>query len=175
MTLIVNMVAGPGTGKSTTAAGTFAELKQRGVNCELVTEYAKDLVWGRTTTTLGNQIYLFGKQYHRLWRLLDQVDVIITDSPLFLFMYYGRKQSEAYKNLVMETWRGMDNMVIYLHRLKEFNPAGRTQDEAQAREIDRELKDMLIAYNIDYGIVSADRTAAEIIANMVETELGRRT
>ena len=45
MTLVVNFFAGPGAGKSSMAAGLFAELKFRGVNCELATEYAKDKVW----------------------------------------------------------------------------------------------------------------------------------
>jgi len=36
MTLVVNLYGGPGTGKSTTAAATFAELKMAGINCELV-------------------------------------------------------------------------------------------------------------------------------------------
>lgn len=44
-TLIVNLVAGPGTGKSTTMAGVFYKLKSLGIDCEMVTEFAKELVW----------------------------------------------------------------------------------------------------------------------------------
>lgn len=174
MTLIVNMVAGPGTGKSTTAAGTFFELKQAGVNCELVTEYAKDLVWGRTTETLGNQIYIFGKQYHRLWRLLDQVDVIVTDCPLFLSMYYGAKESEAFRALVLETWNSMDNMTIFLERVKAFNPAGRLQSEEKAREIDRVLIDLLQYHHVPFGTIVADRHAPAEIAFYVTETLNHR-
>jgi len=43
--LIVDFFAGPGAGKSTTAADVFAKLKWRGVNAELIGEYAKDLTW----------------------------------------------------------------------------------------------------------------------------------
>ena len=64
--LIVNFYAGPGAGKSTMVAHTFAELKWRGINCELVTEYAKDKVWEKSFETLENQFYVSAKQYHRL-------------------------------------------------------------------------------------------------------------
>ena len=44
-TLLVNLYAGPGAGKSTGAAYIFAKLKTAGVDCEYVSEYAKDRVW----------------------------------------------------------------------------------------------------------------------------------
>ena len=44
-TLVVNLYGAPGSGKSTGAAYIFAKLKMLGVNCELITEFAKDKVW----------------------------------------------------------------------------------------------------------------------------------
>lgn len=46
MTSVINLIGGPGSGKSTTAAGLFFRMKSMGVRCELVTEYAKELVSG---------------------------------------------------------------------------------------------------------------------------------
>lgn len=43
MTIYVNLYGGPGSGKSTTAAGVVSQLKLLSINAELVTEYAKDL------------------------------------------------------------------------------------------------------------------------------------
>ena len=43
-TLIVNLLAGSGAGKSTNAARLFAMLKDRGIETELVTEYVKDML-----------------------------------------------------------------------------------------------------------------------------------
>lgn len=172
VTLIVNMVGGPGTGKSTTAAGTFAELKHLGVNCELVTEYAKDQVWGRTTTTLGNQIYIFGKQYHRLWRLLDQVDVVVTDAPIILSTYYGAGVSSGFVNLVVETFAEMDNLTFMLERKKAYNPAGRGQTEDEAKQIDKQLEDLLWVHAVPYERVPADRDAPVTISRRVMEALG---
>ena len=44
----------PGAGKSTLAAYTFAKLKMMNVNCELVTEFAKDKTWEKNFTVLSN-------------------------------------------------------------------------------------------------------------------------
>lgn len=86
--IILNLFSGPGAGKSTMAADIFAKLKRAGVNSELASEYAKDKVWEKSLSILENQIYVFGKQHHRLFRLKSQVDVIVTDSPILLSAIY---------------------------------------------------------------------------------------
>jgi len=67
-TIVCNLVGSPGSGKSTLAAFVFAKLKMIGVNCELVTEFAKDKVWEKNNEALSNQIYIFAKQYYRMSR-----------------------------------------------------------------------------------------------------------
>ena len=80
-TLVVNLFGTPGVGKSTGAAYIFSELKMRGINAELVTEFAKDKVWENNDEVFKNQAYIFGKQSYKMSRCRDKVDVIITDSP----------------------------------------------------------------------------------------------
>lgn len=173
MTLVVNMVAGPGTGKSTTAAGVFHHLKLAGVNCEYVQEFAKDVVWEERLKTLGNQVYILGKQYHRMWRLKDQVDVIVTDCPLILSVYYGAHMSQPFKELARELFDSFPNAIYFLNRVKAYNPKGRVQSEAKARQIDEELLDIIDSYGYNYARVRADDKAAKWIADDVLTWLGR--
>ena len=45
MTIIINMISGPGSGKSVLAAELFVEMKKQGYNVEFLQEYAKKLVW----------------------------------------------------------------------------------------------------------------------------------
>ena len=144
MTLVVNMFGGPGSGKSTTAAGLFSELKERGYNCEMVREYAKDIVWAETTKTLQDQIYIFAKQLHKMRVLVGKVDLIITDSPILLSLIYGKdKEPASFFDLVTDIHDTFNNMNIYVKRTKEFNPAGRLQNEDQARALDDQIKDMI--------------------------------
>ena len=44
-TLVVNLFAGPGAGKTSCAWEIASELKKRGIVTEYVPEYAKELVW----------------------------------------------------------------------------------------------------------------------------------
>lgn len=175
MTLYVNLLAGPGTGKSTTAAGVFFELKTAGINCEYVPEYAKGVVWGRTTETLNDQIYVFGKQQHHLRRLNGQVDVVVTDSPILLSLYYGSHVGGAFDALVLETYDSFDNLNFFLKRVKPFNPAGRLQDEAKARSMDSDLQALLYTHQLPYTAMPADRDAPANILKFINARLEKTT
>ena len=86
--LVVNLFGAPGAGKSTGAAYIFSQLKIKSVNVELVTEFAKDMTWEKNKKALTNQIYMLGNQLQRIYRCQDEVDVIVTDSPLLLNILY---------------------------------------------------------------------------------------
>ena len=87
-TLVVNLIAGSCAGKSTNAARLFSMLKDLGIECELVTEYVKDMVWEGRNEIFNCQAYIFGKQLYKLQRVKGKVDVIITDRPVCLDMIY---------------------------------------------------------------------------------------
>lgn len=137
--IVVNFYGGPGSGKSTMAARVFSELKERKFNAELVTEFAKDLTWQESMRVLDNQLYVFAKQYHRLWRLRDKVDIIVTDSPLVLSLVYGNT-SDTFKQLVKEEFGKFKNINVFLQRVKEYNPKGRSQTEEEAKLLDGVIK-----------------------------------
>ena len=142
-TLVVNLYGGPGTGKSTMMAHVFALLKWEGIRCEMAPEFAKEKVWEGSTDILQNQIYVFGKQLHTIKRLLGKVEVIITDSPLLLSLYYGKNESQAFRNLVVDEKSKLHRLNIFLEREKEYDPIGRLQTEQEAREIDTHVLGLL--------------------------------
>ena len=167
MTLVINLFAGPGTGKSTTAAGVFSLLKQHGVNCEYVSEFAKDLAWESRHKTFHNQPYIWSKQYHKMWRVRDEVDVIITDSPLLLSLVYGQDNPPPFIEMVLHTFKEFDNMNYFLQRVKPFNPKGRLQNEEEARDLDREIEKMLMDYEIGYWGLEGNYSAVNHIVEVV--------
>lgn len=59
--IIVNLFGVPGAGKSTGAAYIFSKLKMRGIEAELITEFAKDKVWKNSEKAFQNQAYIFGQ------------------------------------------------------------------------------------------------------------------
>lgn len=149
-TLVVNLYGGPGSGKSSMRAGLFERLKNMGYNVEEATEYAKDKTWEENHVVLRNQIYVFGKQHFRISRLLGNVQVVVTDSPLLLSLYYGRNLGKEFDNLVVSEYRKMWNLDIFVRRTKPYNPKGRGQTEDEAKEIDKWIKEELPVYGVKF-------------------------
>lgn len=166
--IVVNLFAGPGAGKSTTAAGVFYELKLLGMNVELVLEYAKDITWEGNYKTLENQIYVFANQQHRQERCSDQVDIIVTDSPLILSSIYANKKTPTvFHDLVKYSFREYDNMNYFLNRVKPYTNVGRRESEEQAKRIDDTILSYLEEIEERYTIVDGDRSALLTIVNDV--------
>lgn len=162
-TIVVNLCGGPGAGKSTGAAYIFSKLKMAGINAELITEFAKDKTWEKNAAALSNQIYMFGKQFYRMDRCKDQVDVIITDSPLFLSILYNRQKPigerlpHSFELLVDDIYKGQFiNFTYLVKRVKKYNPAGRSQTAEQSDALYEQLKKILAEFNIDYFETQGD-------------------
>jgi hypothetical protein len=168
MAIVVNLFAGPGVGKSTTAARIFAELKMHGVNCEMALEFAKDKVWEESFKTIDDQIYIFGKQFHKIWRLKDKVDVIICDSPLPISIVYDKENSEAFHTLIMEQFNKFDNYNVLLTRSCEYQKEGRIQTEEEAKGVDEMVKKVLKDYNIVHRVMPIDGAAMKITERILE-------
>lgn len=171
MTLIVNLFAAPGSGKSTTASGLFYKLKSEGVNAELTGEYAKDLVWSGRINTLDDQFYVFGKQHHRIFRLMGNVDVIITDSPLLMSLIYSTSYPRCFADTVEWAFNQYDNLSFLLERTKAYNPKGRTQTEEQSNEKQHEIKNMLTSLRIPHTIHQGNPDGLEEIYKIVKERL----
>ena len=168
--IVVNLFAGPGSGKSTTCAGLFSKLKLAGVNCEMALEYAKDKVWEESNKVLDDQIYVFGKQLHRIFRLKDKVDVVITDSPILLSIIYDKTGNKYFSDLVLNQFNNFDNRNYFIERTTVYNPKGRLQTEDEAKEIDKVLLDLLKDCNIEYDSVGKSE-AVDYIFNKIMKEL----
>jgi AAA domain len=167
--LVINLFAGPGTGKSTSAAQIYSELKWHGINCELVTEFAKDKVWEESFKVLDDQIYIFGKQVHRMRRLIGKVDVIITDSPILNSLIYDETGNKNFHNLIMDVFNEFNNLNFFLRRTKKYQQAGRVQNEEKAKMLDDKIWTMLCDNNIPCDVVDAIKES--ILTDLLTTVL----
>ena len=152
---IVNLFGGPGTGKSTTAAGLFYEMKKMRLEVELVTEYAKDMTWEQRHNILSDQLYILAKQHRRVQRLEGKVDWVITDSPLLLGMVYRPQHYyDSFDALALEIFNSYDNKNILLGRDFEYHTIGRNQTAEEAIEVDNVMKSLMDSNNIPYTPIS---------------------
>ena len=160
-TLIVNLFGGPGTGKSTLMAKIFSELKVQGYDCEMVTEFAKDLVWEKRNETFKDELYIFAKQNHRLFRVNGKVDIIVTDRPLLLTNAYNQDDKELC-SLCLKTFNQYNNLNFLLKRETVYQENGRNQSEKEAIQIDKITQGLLESNGINYYTVN-NNDLADII------------
>ena len=174
-TLIVNLIAGPGAGKSTTAAKIFSLLKEDDINCELIREFAKDLSWLPDMKTLGDQYYVTGTQHYRQYMVDGKVDVMITDSPLIVGLLYYEEPIQNIKDLytkfIVEQFKNQNNLTFYIERKKKYNPAGRNQTANEAVQKDLDAKNLLDKYKIPYTIIEGNKQAAELIIKEIKEKI----
>ena len=171
--ILVNLFGAPGAGKSTGAAYIFSQLKMRGVNAELVTEFAKDKVWEESKAVFNNQAYIFGKQYFRISRCADKVDVVITDSPLLLSLVYNNDPvlGEEFNEVVRKVMNNYDCRNFYLVRTKDYNPVGRFQTESESDAIADEIQALLEKEKINYLISTGDKDGYDWIVTQIMKDL----
>jgi hypothetical protein len=169
-TLIVNLFAGPGAGKSTASAYIFSKLKMAGINSEYVTEFAKDKTWEENQKVLNCQFYISGKQAFRLARVYGKVDVAVTDSPIILGAFYT--DEEHIKLACLGEDKKYKNQLNYfIVRKKPYNPAGRNQTEDEAKVLDSQIRATLDNIHKQYVAVDGTIEGYDWIVNDVLAHL----
>ena len=153
-TLFINLFTGPGSGKSTTAAGLFFTLKLMNQEAEYVSEYAKDLTWADRIGDLRCQPYVTGKQFYRQYRVNGKVDFALVDSPVLLGIAYGGfGATPEWAQATLSHFHLFENLNIFISRNLDTHPyktAGRNQTVDEAIEKDQEILAMLKDKNIPY-------------------------
>lgn len=168
--ILVNLFGTPGAGKSSGAAYIFSQLKMAGVNAELVTEFAKDKVYEENKEVFNNQAYIFGKQFFRLTRCQNKVDVIVTDSPLLLSVFYNTDPilGDNFNALVTDVFRSYTGLNYFLYRDKPYNPNGRFQTEQQSNDMVKPMLEFLADHSVDYVEVFGNKQGYdEIIGDVL--------
>ena len=166
---IINLYGGPGTGKSRTAALLFGEMKFKGYNVELITEFAKEPTWDENHRLLSDQLYITASQHRRQFAVKDKVEWAVTDSPLLLGLAYAEYGylNHHYTDLVWDLYEEYTNIDVPLTRINKYNPIGRNQTEAEAIEKDKLIIDILGTLD-SYHTVKGTKKASKKILKIIE-------
>ena len=165
--VVINLFGGAGVGKSTLAAHTFYNMKCLEFNCEIVTEYAKDLVWKEAHKVLTDEVYVFAKQHHRLKMVADKVDYVITDSPIILPIIYDKSHDVEFRAFILHMFSRYDNVNFVLERKKKYNPVGRLQTEDEAKSFDVEVRQLLDTEKIPYYVIDDPVNGWDVIKRVL--------
>lgn len=147
----VGICGAPGAGKSTTAAGLFYNYKRRGVHVELVTEFIREEInKGFKLGSVADQLRIYMKQKEREDIVPSTIQLIVTDSPIYLSLYYAldyarnsRHQNDEnilfmFEQIFKE--RNRYDILIMLRRTKPYVEDGtRCQTECESDKIYDEL------------------------------------
>ena len=144
MTSIINLWAGPGAGKSRTAAGLFNLMKTRGHRVELVTEVAKFYTYERNLSALKDQFLLMAQQeYHQRIIAENGVDWIVTDSPQMMGIAYcsHRPDLPALHQCAQHFRNRYLNYDVFLERdpSRKYQTYGRSQTAGEAQALDARI------------------------------------
>lgn len=151
---VAALLGAPGSGKSTCASWLFVNLRLNGVNCELVGEFAKDLFWD-DSNAWQDQLYVFANQWHMVDRVLRKTDVVVTDSPPILSLFYNRPHSKTFVGLVEERCLKHPSRYFLLKRSVPYDQNGRRESESQADRLHEQMKDWLQSRSVPFTEVNS--------------------
>ena len=176
-TIVINAFAGPSAGKTTSAHIIVAELKKRGYVTEFVSEVAKEMVWDEKFDLLDGSIegetVIYNEKKHRIDRLINKVDFIVTDSPTIQSICFlkddkvSSEQKEQFANKALNTWKNYNTFNYFVERdLNKYEEDGRIHTLDESIEIDNNIKRFLNENDIYYGTYRHD-TVDKIIDNII--------
>lgn len=166
----VCLYAGPGIGKSTMAAWLYSSLKMEGRSVELVREHVKNWVYEDRPPRSFDQIFLFAAQMRAEDVILRSgVELVITDSPLFLSTCYSEKYgTPGWRNLLAlcdEFDAAYPALDFLMTRRTKYDASGRFHGEAAALEMDEFVKSRLESRGKPFHEAGTGDEILEVIRN----------
>lgn len=149
---VINIFGAPSAGKSTLAANIFSYLKKESdVKVEYVNEFAKSLAYDKNLKAIKCQPYVFGNQLYYVDRLKDEVDYVISDSPVLLSAIYGKSYPASFIQSCIDIHNRYDNINIVLRsNFNKYQSYGRLHNEKECKNLQKNIFDILNQNQINY-------------------------
>jgi len=159
---IINFFGAPGVGKSTVAAEIFSQLKKRGFDVALVTEFANFKINEKSFKAVQNQYYVTSKQLYNQEVFEDKYSIIVTDSPILLSFVYSNNSiaDKKFNEFILEKFKEKENFNFLLNHdivtLDKFSMNGRRHKKSKLEQIHNKIVEMLKINKIEYKNVFKD-------------------
>ena len=163
-TLVINLIGGPCSGKSTVAAELFARLKKMGIHCELVPEYIKERIYEENKTMPVNQIAIFGMEHYAICNKIGKVKCIVHDGSYINNEIYNNENNPEFNALIVSEYNKFNNLDFFIKRGNiEFEDYGRIHNLKQSQELDDIIRQTYKKYNLNFIEVEARDAVDKII------------
>jgi hypothetical protein len=178
MTKIINLFGGPGSGKSSIAAGLLYELKKRHITCDAPYEFPKVLAWDDNQSAIKDQLYVIANQHRGIVKSYGKVDYIVLDSPILLSLIYknyyegneypSSLYTESFDKMILDIHTRYDNLNIFLNRASGLhNNAERYQNLEKSIELDYMIRNTLDINHINYIDINVNEKTVQEILNLL--------
>lgn len=181
-TVYLNVLGGPGTGKSIITAELYAKLKRRMVLAEMVQEVVKWKIY-EGVVDVDDQLSLTKEQAEKLKFLKGKVEVAIGDGNLITNAFYNwsvnhNSDKAEVRKVIDEAMNLLKNHLnIFLVRDPgaEFESKNRFQSRAEAAEVDSSYLSFLKANNYPYILVQVtpDGLEIDVLVKYLQKNLNR--
>lgn len=150
--LAIGFLGGPGCGKTTASVGLYNRLKKEGLEVELVSEFAKELILENNKTALSYQKYVWATQCYRMYCAYKRTQLVITDAPILLGAIYNENISQSFLDVILEEHHKFNNINIIVPRdlSRPYSMAGRIHSLTESIAIDNRIINLLEINNIPY-------------------------
>lgn len=151
-------LGGPGVGKSTAAADTYARMKRAGLSVELAREFVKDMAYDGIRPEGFDQLWVFASQVRIEERLLQHVDYVVTDCPPVLCAAYAAHHNTPGHAEMLRLAQEFEdrypaiNMIIPREN-HEYDRSGRLHTLYQALKFDDFLLRFLDRHRWDFQVI----------------------
>ena len=159
-TRIINIIGGPGCGKSLFTAAIVLYLTLHHKKVELIPDFAKALVWQKDYEALKNQYRIAQQQYNMMALMDGQVQYLINECSLPQLMFYNEHYADNICNVdktrehMLAWYKQFNNVNILIDRADQPHVhTGRFQSEEQAREVDRGLRAVLAQHGMSFTVL----------------------
>ena len=156
---IINLLAGPGTGKTSIAWSLGGLMKKHHLSVDIAAEFAQDLTYRGIDPTKVPQPVILGEQMYRIHNRAKVSDYVITDSSLLYSLIYKQDYlTDSFDKSALDIYNLYDNINILVRRNKEknFSTDGRVHDREGSEFIQQKIEDMIQELQLPHFIYDID-------------------